>query len=134
MTKISDEDLIEKIREAVSEGDLLVSWNLADQAADRIEELVKEVDRRIEPEQVEDLIKLAEPIMAELYGVECSYREAAEAKLAKCLEQNALLEARLSKAVKLIGYAIELGRFELNPKLLDDLIHFKTEIELEKTE
>ena len=43
-------------------------------------------------------------------------------------------EAKLAKAVKLIGYAIELGRFELNPKLLDDLIHFKTEIELEKTE
>ena len=60
------------------------------QAADRIEDLVKEVDRRIEPEQVEDLIKLAEPIMTELYGVECSYREAAEAKLAKAVE--ALLE------------------------------------------
>ena len=40
MTKISDEDLIENIREAVAEGDLLVSWNLADQAADRIEQLV----------------------------------------------------------------------------------------------
>ena len=56
------------------------------EAADRIEELVKEVDRRIEPEQVESMIKLAEPIMAELYGDECSYREEAEAKLEKAVE------------------------------------------------
>ena len=50
------------------------------------------------------------------------------------LTRTETAEASLAKAVKLIGYAIELGRFELNPKLLDDLIHFKTEIELEKTE
>jgi hypothetical protein len=41
---MTDEELIEKIREAVAEGDLLVSWNLADAAADRIEQLVKERD------------------------------------------------------------------------------------------
>lgn len=111
---MTDEELIETLWSGE------VTLGVVASAAVRIRELVKEVDRRIEPEQVEDLIKLAEPIMAELYGVECSYREAAEAKLAR--------------AVKLIGYAIELGRFELNPKLLDDLIHFKTEIELEKTE
>ena len=42
---MTDEELIEKIREAVAEGDLLVSWNLADAAADRIEQLVKDNHR-----------------------------------------------------------------------------------------
>jgi hypothetical protein len=36
---MTDEELIKKIREAVAEGELLVPWNLADQAADRIEQL-----------------------------------------------------------------------------------------------
>ena len=110
MTKISDEDLIENIREAVAEGDLLVSWNLADQAADRIEQLVA----------------INEELVKELHT----------SRMASVIMDNTVAEAEasLAKAVKLIGYAIELGRFELNPKLLDDLIHFKTEIELEKTE
>ena len=45
-----------------------------------------------------------------------------------------LLEAKLAKAMKLIGFAIEMARFDLAPKLLDDMIYFKTEYELEKTE
>ncbi len=81
---MTDEEMITQLREAKITQDL--RYTLEDAAADRIEALVKEVDRRIEPEQVEDLIKLAEPIMAELYGVECSYREAAEAKLAKAID------------------------------------------------
>ena len=124
MTKISDEDLIENIREAVAEGDLLVSWNLADQAADRIEQLVA---------INEELVKERDEAQAGNHAAneyEPTWAEAVD--IWKVNSQR--LEAKLAKAVKLIGYAIELGRFELNPKLLDDLIHFKTEIELDKTE
>lgn len=77
---MTDEELIETLWSGE------VTLGVVASAAVRIGELVKEVDRRIEPEQVEGLIKLAEPIMAELYGVECSYREAAEAKLAKAID------------------------------------------------
>lgn len=84
---MTDEELIEALRsiDHMNVDDCFLQSYFYSKAADRIEELVKEVDRRIEPEQVEGLIKLAEPIMAELYGVECSYREAAEAKLAKAV-------------------------------------------------
>jgi recombination DNA repair RAD52 pathway protein len=51
----------------------------------RIEELEQEVERRIEPEQVEKLIEMAEPIMAELYAAECAYRKEAEALLDKAV-------------------------------------------------
>lgn len=61
------------------------------EAADRIERLEREVERRIEPEQVEKLIEIAEPIMAELYAAECAYRKEAEALLDKAVE--ALREA-----------------------------------------
>ena len=60
--------------------------DLADCAADRIEELMKEIERRIEPEQVEKLVMLADPIMSEIYSVECLCRQDAEAKLAKAVE------------------------------------------------
>ena len=38
------------------------------------------------------------------------------------------LEAKLDKAMKLIEYAIELGRWDLNPSLRDDLIDFSAEL------
>jgi hypothetical protein len=54
--------------------------------SERIEQLEREVERRIEPEQVENLIKMADPIMTELYVAECVYRKEAEAKLSKAVE------------------------------------------------
>lgn len=78
----------ERIEQLVKERDdaewvevLRRTYQRAKEAEARIEQLVKEVDRRIEPEQVEKLIMLADPIMSELYAVECSYRQEAEAKL-----------------------------------------------------
>lgn len=62
------------------------SPELMEEAVDRIEQLEHERDRLIEPEQVEGLVKMAEPIMTELYAVECAYRQEAEAKLAKAVE------------------------------------------------
>ncbi len=56
------------------------------EAADRIEAFEQEVERRIEPEQVEKLIEMAEPILAEVYAAECAYRKEAEARLAKAVE------------------------------------------------
>jgi hypothetical protein len=44
------------------------------------------------------------------------------------------LEAKLAKAVKLIEYAIELGRWDLNPSLRDDLIDFSAELKGETDE
>jgi len=76
-------------------------------AADRIETLRAELKSTLERE-------------AETYRRHDAKDEAAEAKLAK--------------AMRMIGYAIELARFDLYPKLLDDMIDFKTEFELEKTE
>lgn len=84
---ISDATLIALLRAYSSMDDHLSHRsNTEREASDRIEELVKEVERRIEPEQVEKLVMLADPIMSELYAVECSYRQEAEAKLAKAVE------------------------------------------------
>jgi len=44
------------------------------------------------------------------------------------------LEAKLDKAMKLIEYAIELGRWDLNPSLRDDLIDFSAELKGETDE
>jgi len=44
------------------------------------------------------------------------------------------LEAKLAKAMKLIEYAIELGRWDLNPSLRDDLIDFSAELKGETDE
>jgi hypothetical protein len=38
------------------------------------------------------------------------------------------LEAKLAKAVKLIDLAVELAKWDLNPKLRDDMIDFTTEL------
>ena len=38
------------------------------------------------------------------------------------------LEAKLAKAVKLIEYAVEAGRWDLNPSLRDEMIYFTTEL------
>lgn len=76
---MNDQELIKRLREGAT-------WDDDIAAADRIEELIKEVERRIEPEQVEKLVMLADPIMSEIYAVECSYRQEAEAKLTKVVE------------------------------------------------
>lgn len=47
--------------------------------------------------------------------------EALEAKLAEC-------KVRLGKAVKLIDLGVELARWDLNPKLRDDMIDFTTDL------
>jgi len=44
------------------------------------------------------------------------------------------LEAQLAEAMKLIEYAIELGRWDLNPSLRDDLIDFSAELKGETDE
>lgn len=54
-----------------------------------------------------------------------------QTKAADHIEQ---LNAKLAKAVKLIELAVELARFDLNPKLCDDMIDFVTDLELEKPE
>ncbi len=53
--------------------------------------------------------------------------EALEAKLAEC-------EARLGKAVELIDLGVELARWDLNPKLRDDMIDFTTDLKGESHE
>jgi hypothetical protein len=73
------DDLVKFLRTSTS-----AAFNKA--AADRIEALEQEVERRIEPEQVEKLIEMAEPILAEVYAAECAYRKEAEARLAKAVE------------------------------------------------
>ena len=39
-----------------------------------------------------------------------------------------IAENKLAKAVKLIDLAVELARWDLNPKLRDDMIDFTTEL------
>ncbi len=86
---MTDDDLIARLRSG------LIGVDVDKQAADRIESLEREVERRIEPEQVEKLIEIAEPIMAELYAAECAYRKEADARLSEC-------EAQLSKAAEIV--------------------------------
>ena len=90
---MSDQILIECLR-AQAEQQNLIARTAMQTAADRIEALVKEVERRIEPEQVENLVKMADPIMSELYAVEYSCRQEAEAKLAKAVEWFKKLDRR----------------------------------------
>jgi hypothetical protein len=42
-----------------------------------------------------------------------------------------MTEAKLTKAVHLIGLSVELARWDLNPKLRDDMIDFTTQNKLE---
>jgi hypothetical protein len=44
------------------------------------------------------------------------------------------LTAKLAKAVRLIDLAVELARWDLNPKLRDDMIDFTTETKGESHE
>ena len=121
MVSMTDEELIKRLR---LQSEHVPADTIFDAAADRIEQLVA---------INEELVKERDEAQAGNHAAneyEPTWAEAVD--IWKVNSQR--LEAKLAKAVKLIGYAIELGRFELNPKLLDDLIHFKTEIELDKTE
>lgn len=52
-----------------------------------------------------------------------------EADLAQmALDSRKELEANLAGAVKLIDLAVELTKWDLNPKLRDDMIDFTTEL------
>ena len=64
------DDIVKRLRDAcpatqdfahTTQGDLM------DEAADRIEQLTAERDARIDPALVQDLIKAAEPVLAEAY-------------------------------------------------------------------
>lgn len=72
------------------------------EAADRIQQLEREVERRIEPEQVEKLIEMAEPVMAELYAAACADAKEAEARVAELEAALALARAALDEAIYLL--------------------------------
>lgn len=57
-----------------------------------------------------------------------------ERRRARWMYKSDVAEAKLAKAVELIELAVELARFDLNPKLCDDMIDFVTDLELEKPE
>lgn len=61
-------------------------------------------------------------------------KELHTSRMASVIMDNTVAEAeaKLAKAMKFIGLAVELARFDSNPKLLDDMIYFKTEFELDK--
>jgi hypothetical protein len=53
--------------------------------------------------------------------------------VADVLRNKEKTEAQLARALKLIGLAVELARWDLNPKLRDDLIDFITQIQITNT-
>lgn len=77
-------------------------------------------------ERIEELLKQRYAVM--------SFNHATNQENYRYQERTRDAEAKLAKAMKLIGLSIEMASFDLNPKLLDDMIYFKTEYELEKTE
>ena len=70
----------------------IAAWNTRaiDPAADRIEQLLESIKN-----------------LSHLWATAAVNREVSEGKLAECLEQNALLEARLSKAVEALREMLE---------------------------
>lgn len=112
---MNDEELLEWLKLAGPKASL---------AADRIEALIAERDYALA--QWDRAIGIADNIAALMEKMD-TRRIEAEAKLAEC-------EARLGKAVKLIDLAVELARWDLNPKLRDDMIDFTTDLKGESHE
>jgi hypothetical protein len=101
---MTDEELIDRLR------DVYVRDTIRLTAADRIEQLVATNEQL-----VAEVKEWNSESLAWIYCqiVAAKDRNTAEAKLAECLEQNALLEARLSKAVdalRLVTDACDEGK------------------------
>lgn len=93
--------------------------------SNRLRKLHLAVDCRIAADRIEELVKERDEALNQLDSTRHSV-DVLEKRLTDKM-------AKLAKAMKFIGLSIELARFDLAPKLLDDMIYFKTEYELEKT-